>query len=85
MAAETDLDHLQKIGYVILKHHIEPQLVKKTQTFIEERVRAVMNVSSTEHYVSLYKTSDDWSMKCKRLYHKMMIDSEMTSLKTHDG
>jgi len=85
MTAETDLDHLQKIGYVILKRHIELQLMKETQTFIEERVRAVMNISSTEHYISLYKTSDDWLMKCKRLYHKTMIDSEMASLKTHNG
>lgn len=84
MTAETDLDHLQKIGYVILKRHIELQLMKETQTFIEERVRAVMNISSTEHYISLYKTSDDWLMKCKRLYHKTMVDGEMTSLKTHN-
>ena len=85
MAAETDLDHLQEIGYVILKRRIEPQLVKEARTSIEERVRAVTNVSPTEHYVSLYKTSDDWLMKCKRLYHKTMVDSKMTSLKTHDG
>jgi len=84
MAAETDLDHLQKIGYVILKHHIKPQLMKETQAFIKKRVRAVMNISSTEHYVSLYKTFDDWLMKCKRLYHKTMIDSKMTLLKTHN-
>ena len=85
MAAETDLDHLQEIGYVILKRRIEPQLVKDARTSIEERVRSVTNVSPTEHYVSLYNTSDDWPMDCKRVYHETMVDGEMTSLKTHDG
>lgn len=85
MAAETDLDHLREIGYVILKRCIEPQFVKEARTSIEEKVRAVTKMSPTEHYVSLYKTSDDWPMECKRLYHETMVDGEMISLKIYDG
>ena len=85
MAAGTDLDHLREIGYVILKHRIEPQLVAEARHSIEDKVRAVTNVSPTEHYVSLYKTSDDWPLECKRLYHETMVDGETTSLRTLDG
>ena len=45
MMDEVDLNHLQKVDYVILKTHIETQLMRDAKNFIENQIKE-LNIKS---------------------------------------